>query len=107
MVVRSDIEKLMLVLTILGAIIAIFEAVIGLTSISFPNFNVNLIGNIVAIVIAILCLISALKPGDPIPFNWIILLIFSIVLIILGTIIGGILILIAGILGLLIEADVF
>ncbi|MEJ2252036.1 MAG: hypothetical protein P8Y70_03790 [Candidatus Lokiarchaeota archaeon] len=106
MVTRNDIEKLMKILTILGAIVAIIEAAIGLSNFSFNNIPYSLITHIVAIIIAILCLLSAIRPSDPIPFNWIILLIFSIVLIIFRSTVGGILIIIAAILGILVEVDV-
>jgi hypothetical protein len=106
MVVRSDIEKLMKVLVILGAIVAIIEGLFGIINSSLPTIGYNLIAHIVAIIIAILCLLSAVRPSDPIPFHWIVILIFSILLIIFGSPIGGILILISAILGILVEADI-
>ena len=101
---KADTEKIVYLLAIIGSIIAILEAAIGLAYVS--SIEYGLIQHIVAIIIAILTLLSAIKPDDPIPFNWIILLVFSILLIIFRSIAGGIIVLVAAILGLLIEADV-
>ncbi|MBN1216894.1 MAG: hypothetical protein JXA99_15820 [Candidatus Lokiarchaeota archaeon] len=103
---NPDIEKIVYILALLGSIIAILEAAIGLSHINLPNLDYNLVAYIVAIIIAILALFSTLKPNDPIPYHWIVLFIFSILLIILGSIIGGIMILIAAILALLAENKV-
>ena len=46
---------------------------------------------------------SVFKPDNPIPYNWIYLIVFGIVIIVCGSLIGGILVLIAGILKLIFE----
>ncbi|MBD3213994.1 MAG: hypothetical protein GF311_15395 [Candidatus Lokiarchaeota archaeon] len=106
MATKTEINKIMYILTLIGGIIAIFEAAIGVSNIKAFNFDYDLISRIVAIVIAVLILLSALKPDDPIPFNWVVLLVFSILLIIFGSFAGGIIVLVAAILGLFSEADV-
>ncbi|MBD3195929.1 MAG: hypothetical protein GF317_12780 [Candidatus Lokiarchaeota archaeon] len=102
---KAEIEKVMYILTILGGLIGILEAVIGLTRGSPLDLDYELISNIVAIIIAVLAIMSAIKPDNPIPFNWIIILVFSILLIIFGSIIGGVLMLVGALLGLFSEAD--
>jgi hypothetical protein len=106
MATKTEINKIMYILALIGGIIAIFEAAIGLSNIKAFNVDYDLISRIVAIVMAVLILLSALKPDDPIPFNWVVLLVFSILLIIFGSFAGGIIVLVAAILGLFSEADV-
>jgi hypothetical protein len=97
-----DNEGIAKLLVILGGIIALIEAILSLTGgkglIEFDLGLVNkVIAAIIAIILAIIVLLSALKPGDPIPFNEIILIILGIIMIIFSSLIGGILVLIAGI----------
>jgi hypothetical protein len=51
--------------------------------------------------VVILTFWVALKPNNPIPFHWIVLLIFAILLIIFVDIIAGVLVLIAFFIGLI------
>ncbi|MBY8981938.1 MAG: hypothetical protein KGD57_03255 [Candidatus Lokiarchaeota archaeon] len=103
---KPDTEKIIYVLALVGSIIAIFEAAIGLARIDISNLDSSFVFHIVAIIIALLALLSIVKPDDPIPYNWIVLFIFSILLIIFRSFAGGIIMLVASILGLLIETEV-
>lgn len=101
-------------LTIIGAIVAMAVIILNLLylgdlidysyiSWDYPvriglNYIIHAIIGIVGVVLTLLC---ALKPGDPIPFNWIILLIFAIWLIIFGSVWGGVLVFIAFLIGLI------
>ncbi|MBN1801060.1 MAG: hypothetical protein JW891_06095 [Candidatus Lokiarchaeota archaeon] len=101
-------------LTIIGAIVSLIFVILGLLhffnvySVTYPYWNpfggeivMVLVGSIIGLVIAALTLMCAVKPGDPIPFNWIILLIFAILLIIFAHVLGGVLVLIAFLIGLI------
>ncbi|MFX1277581.1 MAG: hypothetical protein ACFFBP_04690 [Promethearchaeota archaeon] len=100
-------------LVIIGGIVGIFEAIdiiIGLSGQDIPIigfFNplgafIHPIAVFVACIIgAVLALVCGIKPDDPIPFHWIVFLIFAIWLIICSALIGGVLCLIAFLIGLI------
>ncbi len=107
-------EGIMKALTIIGAIVSLIFVILGLLSfynvyyVPYPYWNPFgvdvlqvIIGSIVGLVIAALTLMCAVKPGDPIPFNWVILLIFAILLIVFAHVLGGVLVLIAFLIGLI------
>jgi hypothetical protein len=57
---------------------------------------------IIAVVIVVLTFLVGLKPNDPIPFHWIVLLILGILLIVFGAgIWAGVLLIIAFLIGLI------
>jgi hypothetical protein len=57
-------------------------------------------GYVLGMFIAALTLLTVFKPDDPLPWHWLLLLLFSILLMIFCHIIAGIPVLIAGIIGL-------
>ncbi|MBA7545692.1 hypothetical protein ES705_38064 [subsurface metagenome] len=57
-------------------------------------------GYVLGMFIAALTLLIAFKPDDPFPWHWLLLLLFSILLMIFCHIIAGIPVLIAGVIGL-------
>ena len=101
---KATYEDLVKLLSILGGLIAIIEAIFSLVGRSSQRYyHPGWIGAIIAIIFGILVLFSVFKPDNPIPYNWIYLIVFGIVIIICGSLIGGILVLIAGILKLIFE----
>ena len=101
---KATYEDFVKLLAILGGIIAIIEAIFSLFGRSVQRYyNLGWIAAIIAIIFGILVLFSVFKPDNPIPYNWIYLIVFGIVIIICGSLIGGILVLIAGILKLIFE----
>ena len=106
----EQVEKIVWYLVIIGAIVAIIEAIINVIGFGFFRILGPLFG-IIAIPVAVLVLLVALKDTVeilekiPIPYEWWILLIFGIVLIIFGSAIGGILIVVAGIIKIVFEKD--
>ena len=96
-------------LALIGGIVALIEAIINI-ALGVALFDLfGWIGAIIAIPIAILVLLVVLKDNVtilnniPIPYEWWILLIFGIILIVFGSAFGGILVLIAGIVKVIIE----
>ena len=91
-------------LVIIGGIIGIFQAILsfGNWGLGFwgPMAAVNIVSSIVGIILAILVLLSVFRPGDPIPYNAVLLIIFGVLLTFFNAWLGGILVLIAGILWL-------
>jgi hypothetical protein len=60
----------------------------------------NILLSIFGILIAILVLLSVFRPGDPIPYNAVLLILFGVLMTLFNSWVGGILVLIAGILWL-------
>lgn len=102
-------QKLMKFLTIIGAIlglvgvISIFASLAGLGFFPSPiPYVVNaVVSAIVGLIIVVLTFLCALKPDEPLPFNWIVLLILAILLIIFASLWGGLVVLIAALIGLI------
>lgn len=99
--------QLMKFLTIIGAVVGLVYLILRLANIDkyqvLPiDVGVNIVVNfIIGLVVVILTFWVALKPNDPIPFHWFVLLIFAILLIIFVDIIAGVLVLIAFLIGLI------
>ncbi len=101
---KATYEDVVKLLAILGGIITIIEAILSFEGRSVQKYyNLGWIAAIIAIIFGILVLFSVFKPDNPIPYNWIYLIVFGIVIIVCGSLIGGILVLIAGILKLIFE----
>lgn len=100
--------QLMKFLTIIGAVVGLVYLILRLANIGdqyqvLPiDVGINIVVNfIIGLVVVILTFWAALKPNNPIPFHWIVLLIFAILLIIFVDIIAGVLVLIAFLIGLI------
>ncbi len=101
-------EQLMKLLTILGAIVGLVTLILGLANIENYAF-VDPLGTldrvvvfIIGLVIVVLTFLVGLKPNNPIPFHWIVLLILGILLIVFGAgIWAGVLLILAFLIGLI------
>ncbi len=90
-------EDFMKLLAVLGAVIAIIEGILG-----FDNRNLEPTGVIllvVSIILASIIILSVIIPHKFVELNWIICVIIGIVMIVYTSLIGGILILLAGFVG--------
>ena len=90
-------EELMKLLAILGGVIAIIEAIIGFNERNIESTRITLL--IISIILAAIIILSVVIPHKFIELNWIICVIIGIVMIVYTSIIGGVLILIAGFVG--------
>ncbi|MGQ4874461.1 MAG: hypothetical protein ACP6IY_10365 [Promethearchaeia archaeon] len=102
---KKDNEGLAKLLIIIGGLIGLFIGITGLiggASAVLVGGGMGIIYGIIVILISIAILLSVLRPGDPIPMNLVVELIFGILLIIFGGLwlglIAGILVIIGGIL---------
>ena len=96
-------EDLMEKLTIVGGIIALGQGIWQIATFSINNPAPGVVGGIFSIILGILALLSVFRTDDPIPFNWMVLLIVAILLFICGGWIGGIFIIIAAFIGIIEE----
>ena len=99
----------MKVLTILGGIVGLLTVILSLTAYSSytygfvgPLTGLDIVINvIVGIVVSIITIWAGLKPNNPIPFHWVMLIILAVLLIVFG---GGIwacvLVIIAALIGI-------
>ena len=79
-------EGIMKALTIIGGIVGLLTIILGF--LGYPNYayiSINLglndvITLIIGIIICIITLYAGLKPNNPIPFHWLMLLILAILL---------------------------
>jgi len=94
---KSDKEKFMKIFAILGALVAIIEAILGFFALRWFGY----IGPVVVLILAIIVCLSVFRPDDPIPYNAVVLLILGILLIVFSSWIGGILLILGAIFGLI------
>ena len=99
-------EGLMKFLTIIGGLLGIILPLLAITNVynlwsyTLPQVD-HVIAAIVAVIISVLALLSGLKPGNPIPFNWLVLFILAVLMFIFGASIGALLVIIAALIGLI------
>ncbi|MGV9172088.1 MAG: hypothetical protein ACOC44_13330 [Promethearchaeia archaeon] len=94
----KDIAK---ILIIIGGLIGLIEAIMSLVGnplITGGWFGLGWVSSVIALIISLAILFSCFKPDDPIPYSAIVELILGILLIIFGSLIGGILVIIGAIL---------
>lgn len=91
---KKDIAKIFVVI---GGIIALIEAILSFFGTAVLNFF-PIVGPIIALILALLVLLMVFKS---IPMDWdnaIVMLIIGILIIVFGTLIGGILVIIGAVL---------
>jgi len=97
-------NDLMKILTILGGLVGLASAILVIANYDLPAtisaFD-RVVSGIVGIVIAVLTLLCAMRPDDPIPWHWLILFVLAILLIVFSGLWGGVLVIIAALIGLI------
>jgi len=90
-------EDLMRLLAGIGGAVTLLETTLGFTERNVDTSKV--ISIVISIVLSIIVLLSVLRPGNPVPMNWLLYVGLGIVIIIFSSLAGGILILVAGFIG--------
>jgi hypothetical protein len=90
-------EDLMRLLGGIGGVISLIEAILGLNERRFYYSDAVLL--IVSIILAAIVLFSVIRPGNPVPLNWLLFVGIGIIILIFSSLAGGILTLIAGFIG--------
>lgn len=90
-------EELMKLLAALGSIIALIEAILGFDNRTLDSTRVILL--VISIILAVIIFLSIIIPHKFVELNWIICVVIGILMMIYTSLIGGILILIAGFVG--------
>ncbi|MEE9377057.1 MAG: hypothetical protein V3V33_03380 [Candidatus Lokiarchaeia archaeon] len=90
-------EDLMKLLAVLGGVIGLIEAILGFNDRNLDATRIILL--VLSIILAIIILLSIIVPHKFVELNWFICVVIGIVMIIYTSLIGGILVLIAGFVG--------
>ena len=90
-------EDLMKLLAGIGGAITLIETISGLNEKNVDTSKVILV--VISIILSVIVLLSVLRPGNPVPMNWLLFVGLGIVIIIFSSLTGGILILVAGFIG--------
>ena len=90
-------KDLMKLLAALGGVISLIEAILGFDDRNLEVSRVILL--VLSIILAVIILVSIIVPHKFVELNWIICVVIGIVMIIYTSLIGGILVLIAGFVG--------
>lgn len=98
-------------MVMVGGILGLIQAIAGFTGVKAwiypigyfvgaPLFVLNIFSSIFGVILAILTLLSVFRPDNPIPYKAVLLIIFGVLMTLFNAVIGGIIVLIAGILWL-------
>jgi hypothetical protein len=90
-------EDLMRLLAGIGGAVTLLETILGFNERNVDTYKV--ISIVISMVLSIIVLLSVLRPGNPVPMNWLLFVGLGIVIIIFSSLAGGILILVAGFIG--------
>jgi hypothetical protein len=90
-------EELMKLLAALGSIIALIDAILGFDDRNLDTTRVILL--VISIILTVIIFLSIIIPHKFVELNWIICVVIGILMMIYTSLIGGILILIAGFVG--------
>jgi len=100
-------NKLIKILTILGGLAGLLYCLYQISTTTQINSWYEIFGfgrfvrNLLGMIIAALSVLVALKPDDPLPWHWLLLLAFGILLIIFSWLMGGVCVLIGAMAGLI------
>jgi len=81
----------------IGGAITLIETILGINERNVDSSRV--VSIVISIVLAVIILLSVIRPGNPVPMNWLLFVGLGIVIIIFSSLAGGILILVAGFIG--------
>ncbi len=92
---RDDVT--MRLLAALGGLFTLIEALLGLDQRRLEDINV--VSIVISITLAAIILLSVIRPEKPIPLTWMVCVVLGIAIIVYSSLIGGILVLVAGFVG--------
>ena len=105
--INEVLMKVLVILCDLVGLVTLFLGIAGMENYGFVDPLVTfdrIVLFIIGLVIVVLTFWVGFKPNDPIPFHWLILIIFAILLIVFGAGIWAcVLVLIAGLIGIVEE----
>ena len=100
-------QGIMKVLTILGGIVGLLTIILGLFDFNYAFVNAlvaldQIVIIIVGIIVSIITIWAGLKPNNPIPFHWVMLIVLAVLLIVFGAgVLACVLVIIAALIGII------
>ena len=90
-------EVSMRLLAALGGLFTLIEALLGLDQ-RRPE-DINVVSMVISITLAVIILVSVIRPEKPIPLSWMVCVVLGIAIIVYSSLVGGVLVLVAGFVG--------
>ncbi|MBY9012334.1 MAG: hypothetical protein KGD70_08160 [Candidatus Lokiarchaeota archaeon] len=90
-------EDIMRLLAGIGGAVTLIETILGINERNLETSKI--ISIVISIILSVIVLLSVIRPGNPVPMNWLLFIGLGIVIIIFSSLAGGILILVAGFIG--------
>jgi uncharacterized membrane protein YfcA len=90
-------EDLMRLLAGIGGAVTLIETILSINERNVDTSKVLSI--VISIILSLIVILSVMRPGNPVPMNWLLFVGLGIVIIIFSSLAGGILILVAGFIG--------
>ncbi len=82
---------------LVGVVFAIIDLVNGVQAVNIERILYSFLG----IVFSIVVLFQCLKPDNPVPYHWLLFIIFGILVAIFANLVGGIIVIIGGLVALI------
>jgi len=82
---------------LVGVVFAIIDLVNGVQAVNIERILYSFLG----IVFSIVVLLQCLKPDNPVPYHWLLFIIFGILVAIFANLVGGIIVIIGGLVALI------
>lgn len=93
--------KLISFICIIGALVGVVFAIIDMINgVQAANIE-RILYSLLGIVFSIVVLFQCLKPDNPIPYHWLLFIIFGILIAIFANLVGGIVVIIGGLVALI------
>jgi len=90
-------EDIMRLLAGIGGAVTLIETILGINERNLETSKI--LSTVISITLSVIVLLSVIRPGNPVPMNWLLFIGLGIVIIIFSSLAGGILILVAGFIG--------
>ena len=90
-------EDIMRLLAGIGGAVTLIETILGINERNLETSKI--LSTVISITLSVIVLLSVIRPGNPVPMNWLLFIGLGIVIIIFSSLAGGILILFAGFIG--------
>lgn len=93
-------DKWISLICILGAIIGLVYAIIGISG-GLGGSIEAILFSLLGIAFCVIVIIQVVKPDEPIPYHWVLFLVFGIFIVIWANLLGGIIVIIGAIVALI------
>ena len=89
--------KLISFICIIGGLVGVVFAILKMANLDLESILYGFLGLVFSIVVLVQCL----KPDKPVPYHWLLFIIFGILVAIFANLVGGIIVIIGGLVALI------